>query len=182
MSVMKAGLLSRDNDTVIGIDPGKDGFVTILKNRRILVSVPTPVIRTGKTRRDYDVGGMVDLLIPFRKASLVVLEVQQAMPRQGGVSMFTIGHGYGLWQGIVAALQIPYLLVRPKTWQREMLEGVPGSDTKARSILKAKQLFPEADLRKTGSARSKDHHGKSDSILMAVYGLQRYLPKVHSDE
>jgi hypothetical protein len=50
-----------------------------------------------------------------------------------------------------------------------MLEGTQGDDTKQRSIIAAKRLFPEVSLRRTERSR-KDDDGISDAILLAEYG------------
>ena len=182
--------------TVIGIDPGLDGWVTRLAPNpdtpdSYLVScarTPVCLVKKGSGKRDYLVNDMA-LLIASLTASysetLVILEKQQAMRRrfgkgddgeagegrtQGVASAFSTGRGYGLWEGILAGLRVPYSIVHPRTWQARVLRDLPGDDTKARSIMACGRLFPEIDLRATERCRKPDHN-KADSILLAFWGL-----------
>ena len=83
------------------------------------------------------------------------------MPGQGVRSMFTCGYGYGLWLGILAALQMPYTPIRPVVWKKAL--GL-GKDKEA-ARLRAQQLFPSADL------RLRKHHGRAESLLLPHYGF-----------
>jgi len=106
---------------------------------------------------------MVALLTPYAGAGLqVLIEASQAMPGQGVRSMWTTGYGYGLWLGILAALQLPYTPVRPVVWKKAV--GL-GKD-KEQARLRAQQLFPAADLRR------KRDHGRAEALLLAWYGRQ----------
>jgi hypothetical protein len=90
------------------------------------------------------------------------------MPHQGVVSMFTFGTGWGQVRGICTGLGIPYQLVRPQEWQREMLAGQP----KGSEYLVASRLWPLTDWR--SSARAvKPHSGLVDAALIAEYCRRR---------
>ena len=148
----------------IGIDPGLFGAVALIDQAGTLVALhdtPTLTLCVARgTRHDYDVPGMVALLRPYAGAGLhVVIEQSQPMPGQGTRSMFTCGYGYGLWLGMLGALQIPYTTVRPRVWKRRL--GL-GKDKEA-SRLRAQQLFPSADL------RHKKDHGRAEALLLAWY-------------
>lgn len=154
---------------VVGIDPGKHGYVVCLLNGAPVSSFATPLILQAKGKPMYNVPEMargLKLLNP----DLVVLEKQQAFPGQGGSSNFSTGYGFGLWEGIISALGIPIMCPHPKTWQKAMLYDIPGDDTKARSIIAAGRMFPSFDLRASEKCRTQ-HDGKADALLMACYGL-----------
>ena len=156
----------------IGIDPGLSGAVAILATDGALVALhdmPTLTISTSRgTRQEYDVPGLVTLLAPYAGSQThVVIEESQAMPGQGVRSMFTVGVGFGLWLGVLAALQLPYTRVRPSIWKRA--HGL--SKDKEQARLRAMQLFPTADLR-----RKKDH-GRAEALLLAWWGQQRRGPE-----
>jgi hypothetical protein len=151
----------------IGIDPGLSGALCVLAPDGALVALyDTPVLTltlARGTKQTYDVPGMCALLQPYAGAGLhVLIEESQAMPGQGVRSMWTTGYGYGLWLGILAALQIPYTPVRPVVWKKAV--GL-GKD-KEQARLRAQQLYPQADLR-----RKKDH-GRAEALLLAWYGRQ----------
>lgn len=158
----------------LGIDPGLTGAVAVLDAEGTLQALwdtPTLTLRTRTsrgTKQEYDMPGLVGLLVPFTDLSAhVTIEEAQAMPGQGVRSMFTTGVGFGVWLGVLAALGVPLTRVRPASWKKAL--GL-GKDKEA-SRLRAQQLFPGADLR-----RKKDH-GRAEALLLAWYGVhsQRLL-------
>ena len=159
------------HNAVIGIDPGKDGAVARYGADGDLYIELTPTVKV--TKREYDVADMRRLLNSLAgHATFAFLEKQQAWHGQGVTSMFSIGQGYGLWEGLLVGLGIPYQVVRPQTWQREMLRDVQGKG-KARAILAATRMFPDTDFRRTPKCKGP-HDGKCDAAMIAVYG-HRYL-------
>ena len=173
----------------IGIDPGLNGGVGVIFNRELedtVISVgsfdeyigrgcalttvhvwdtPTTIVtKAGKNKRRPLVGAMALLLKPFanRKDVLAVLEDVHAMPQQGVSSTFTFGEGKGIWEGILGAFDIPFDLVSPQAWKKEM--GLDKDKNASRA--KAVQLFPNLTEQ---LARVKDD-GRAEAILMAEYG------------
>lgn len=157
---------------VIGIDPGLSGAVAAVDSEtRILLRVAdTPVFNVQKGW-EYDMSGMADLLrsIILGNPARVVIERAQPMPGQGVTSTFSTGMGYGIWIGLLGALEIPYSSVRPCEWTRKLLKGVPG-EGKARSILLASQTFPGIELVPPGCRKPRD--GRADAACIAYYGVQ----------
>ena len=160
---------------VVGIDNGTTGALAVLVvcSERTSVDVfPTPTIATksGKCRRTVlDKAGMRELLYSCGSDAHVFIEHAQNMPKQGASSAFNYGTGYGLWRGICVGLNLQYTKVSPRVWQRVMLQGTPGSDTKARSIIRVKELFRGVSLLPTDRSR-KDSDGMADALLIAEYG------------
>lgn len=163
---------------LIGIDNGLDGGIVAYNPDGGLLAkdiMPTIGGEDG-SRRSYDVNAMREIL--YRHTTYaegiglkahVYLEHAQAFPGQGVTSMFSIGFGFGLWQGLLSALCIPYTLVRPQAWQKVMFEGLDRSDTKKCSALVASRLFPSVDWRATERSR-KPHDGLTDAACIASYG------------
>ncbi len=91
--------------------------------------------------------------------------VQEERRTMGATSAFNFGVGFGMWQGVVAAIEFPYELVHPATWKSKLMGGSKGKDS---GRIRAMQLFPETakDL-----ARKKDH-GRADALLLALYGVK----------
>lgn len=167
----------------IGIDPGLDGAIGWIRSSGGDVGAcvtPTILKTEGKGSRLYDLPLMRRVLIGClldyapgvntaerAQSSCVALEKQQAMKGQGVSSTFSIGRGYGLWEGLLVGLGVPYQLVHPKTWQKELLGGLAGG-SKERSIQRAGALFPDLDLR--ASERSRiPHDGKADALCLAEW-------------
>ena len=150
-----------------GIDPGLEGAVATLSYPEVRMSVvDTPTFRE-KGKRLYNISHMVDIVAGLKSLDAIVcIEVQQAMPKQGVTSQFSIGHGYGLWVGMLSALRVRFFTAKPRTWQRAALSGHPGTG-KARAVLRCEQLFPDVELFRPG--KKKPLTGRSDAAMMAYY-------------
>jgi hypothetical protein len=156
-------------ENIIGIDPGFDGAVVIISSSGAGIKIyDTPTIKNKiqqKNKREYAIWDMVNLLRGI-KSPICALELVHAMPAQGVRSMWRMGYGYGIWEGILVALRIPYQTITPQRWRKNMLDGLPKG--KFASIIRARQLYPTADL------RLKKHDGRADALLLAEY-LRRLL-------
>jgi len=158
-----------------GIDPGKLGALAWISDVAVQV-IPMPVIRAAKGRHEYDLPAIVSLLKRSHVSTTVYLERGQPLPRilrgkpMGGASAnYHRGYSRGLFEGILTALGIPYVLVSPRSWQKEMLQGTSGKDTKQRSVIAAQRLFPGVSLLPTERFR-KASDGMADSLLIAEHG------------
>lgn len=156
----------------LGIDPGLTGALAVLGEKEIIdvYDTPTLIVKKGSGKRTvYVVSAMADLVKRWANTGLVkgiVLETVHAMPGQGVTSMFSLGQGFGIWLGIIAAFRLPLTKVEPRVWKQAM--GIPSGAEKSESVVRAAQLFPTASL-----ARKKDH-GRADALLLAEY-LRRLL-------
>lgn len=150
--------------TIIGIDPGLGGAVACVDDVMSYESVtdtPTYWVKRGKgKRREYDVPAMIDTLDVLGEPDIVVLEAAIVMPKQGAVSARSIGYGFGLWRGLLAARSWRVEIVQPQVWKRAL--GL--TRDKGASRLKAQQLYPHVDL-----GKSKDE-GRAEALLLAEYG------------
>ena len=154
----------------IGIDPGFDGGMAVVDthgNLMGLYDTPTLEVSGGsKTKRRYNLPAMVAILSRYQKRDGVIrvaLEDVHSMPKQGVASSFVFGRGLGVWEGILAALQIPVHMISPQKWKKAMMDGM-GKDKDA-SRVRALELCPAAI---TG-LNLKKHHGRADALLMALY-------------
>lgn len=162
---------------VIGIDPGKNGAVAIhepIRDERKAWTVhDTPTAQMSKGKMDYLPAEMVRILRhPYAVCPDVIVAIENvhAMPGQGVTSMFSFGRGVGLWQGILAALQIPYELVEPATWKRQM--KLPPKAEKGKSVQLAQQLLPGiADVFVGPRGGALD--GRAEAALLALWMMQK---------
>ena len=99
----------------LGIDPGKTGAIAGLFEDEMVV-------------RDMPIAGdEIDIpeLAKHLKGFTTIYEVKaciehaQVMPSQGSVSGYTIGKNFGIILGILGTLNIPFITVNPKKWQKE---------------------------------------------------------------
>lgn len=157
------------NTSIIGIDPGLDGACVLLAGGDPLF-FDTPTLNVGKgkvVRRVYAEQQMAAKVRSIRReyAELTaILEQVHSMPGQGVRSMFTMGTGYGLWLGILSALEIPFQVVTPQRWKGMLMDG-QGKEKDA-SRARAMQLFPSAS---EWLSRKKDVD-RADALLIAEYG------------
>ena len=117
------------------------------------------------TKRKYLVGAMARLLKPFANHQdvVVVLENVHAMPKQGVSSSFCFGEGKGMWEGILGAFDIPFDLVSPQRWKKEIMAD-QGKD-KSAARFKAMALFPSL----ADQLKLVKHDGRAEALLMAEY-------------
>lgn len=159
----------------IGIDPGLEGAIAYVDGDEVPIVkarvFDMPVIKIGK-RHDYVVPNLVSFFIdpskgiledegmPFTDV-LVGIEALHAMPKNGSLGNFSMGRSSGVFEGIFAALHIPFQKIPPQRWKKVMLDGLPKE--KGSSVVVAKRLFPGVDL------SLKKHHGRADALLIAEY-------------
>ena len=172
----------------IGIDPGLHGGIAIIigeeenethpggitiRTRENIKTFPMPLLASQKGLTAYDHFWLKRFFELSTSDSYAILEQQQAMPKQGVVSMLTIGYGFGtLKQGLVD-FAIPHEIVRAQVWQKEF--GISGrkGNTKAQALRICQGLFPDVNLLATQRAK-KPHDGIVDSLLIAEFGRRRY--------
>jgi crossover junction endodeoxyribonuclease RuvC len=158
------------NSVFIGIDCGLSGAVAAVgANREVIGLFDTPIVKV-EGRSLYDCSEMAAILrsLALKGNAVVVLEQQQAMPGQGVSSTFSIGYGFGLWAGLLSALEIPFQTVRPSVWVRKVLAGCPG-EGKARSIGFVMRMYPGVELVPPGCRKPRD--GRADALCLATFGI-----------
>jgi len=165
---------------VVGIDPGQTGSIAAIRaDGKIWV-------------RDYPgderaVWTMLGELGEWGTPGLVVLEEQQAMPKQGVTSAFGLGRNYGIWLMAIAAKGWALKLVRPANWKKNL--GYPEKkkeqkpperkkELKAHSLTLARRLYPESEQY---LLRVKDHD-RAEAIIIAHYGKEELWRKVTKTE
>lgn len=152
----------------IGIDPGISGAVAVLdENLACVATYEMPTMKMGK-KQQVNAAELTRLLRIHTKwlqhdptCVTAYLEMVKAMPGQGVSSMFNFGCGYGIVQGVLAALEVPTELVTPPVWKKRA--GLIGKE-KDMARTKAQMLYPTLNL-----GRKKDI-GRSDALLIARFG------------
>jgi hypothetical protein len=159
---------------------------------QVLEILATPMIAGGKL---YDLPAIAAIFRnradPRRpdRGMFVTVELLQPMPmrfaKKGGraedadanvggtIANFNRGVAQG-WAWMLAAFRIPHELVRPQSWQRTMLAGMPRTTTKEKSIRAAKHNWPGASLLRTARSR-KDDDGFADALWLAEHGRRKAL-------
>lgn len=94
--------------------------------------------------------------------SIIAIESVHSMPGQGVRSTFDFGMNFGIWLGVIAALNIPMELVTPQEWKKHY--GLIGKDKDASRII-AVQLFPQMAM----ELKLKKYNGRAEALLLAEY-------------
>lgn len=119
-----------------------------------------------------DFAGLSELLLQ-KKVEHCFIERAQSFPKQGVASSFNYGRHFGHLEAIVAASKVPYTLVAPVAWTRDMHQGIEKFlPSKEKSFLAVTRLFPSVDLRKNARCK-KPHEGIMDALLIAAYGQRK---------
>lgn len=170
-------LKSIDNVKIIGIDPGINGGISFIVNNRVEDVIPMPVktfhMRTkSKKTKKYKTTQRGDWktisnFIKSKSPDVIMIELVTARPGQGSVSMFNFGYGFGGVVAIAESFCENVFLVRPKTWQSELLDKSI-EDTKIASIEYCKKYHEYVDLKPTKRSKN-DSDGISDSICIADF-------------
>lgn len=166
----------------LGIDPGSKGFITLMSDEGVeFFSI-----------EDNDFYKLGDILhdIKERYSDVIcVMEEVHAIFGSSAKGTFNFGEVNGLLKGLLIANKIPYHLIQPKIWQKEIWDNKDmvylykiskdGKkkkvvNTKPTSFNAAKRLFPNVDFRKTTRCK-KDDDNKIDSLLICEYGRRKNL-------
>ncbi len=169
----------------IGIDVGAKGFISTQINGRW----------EHFSIADNDLYQLSEIMREMRlkyENIACVIEDVHALFGSSAKSTFQFGFNKGFLVGLLCANNIPYNLISPSVWQKEMWGNsdivatykevvVKGkkiskkeTNTKQTSLNCAKRLFPTMDFRKSERAKKFDDN-KVDSVLMAEYARRKNL-------
>ena len=169
----------------MGIDVGSKGFITL---------------NTGDSFEFYSIADndayqLGDVLAEIKRRYpnvICAMEEIHAILGSSAKATFSFGEINGILKGLLIANKIPYHLVAPKTWQKEMWDNkdlviayktikIKGKDvtkkevnTKQTSFNTAKRIFPHIDLRRTERCKNLDDN-KCDSLLISEYARRKNL-------
>lgn len=158
--------------TYIGIDPGKMGYIVKIKEGEV----------STYSLNDHTIFEWADQIASMGKEGdvMCVMEEVHALAGVGAGTTFSFGKTYGMLLGMLISHKIPYSLVPPKVWQKEIWVSsdkvIDGKkvNTKATSANAAKRLFPGMDLRRSIKCK-KDDDNKIDALLIAEYARRKNL-------
>lgn len=161
--------MNQIRDFFIGIDPGKTGAAVAISPDLLSVhdwSSPAEALKWAKSIQEK---GLV------RLAMIEDINPNSMPAANGRYSAFGVGLSTGFWIMLCTALDIEFKMVKPRTWQRAMIDPAFRNlkNPKHKSLRSAKQL--DLALVKV-LTRVKDHN-RADAALMAFYGA-----KIHKIE
>lgn len=175
----------------LGIDPGNRGFLVAQCNGEF----------SFYSIEDNDLYQLSEIMANLRNTYsnlTCVIEDVHSVYGSSAKSTFNFGFNKGYLIGLLAANKIPYVLVQPKEWQKEIWTNSDmvinykktliidkktreekeitrkEVDTKNTSINAAKRLFPHIDFRKSDRCKNLDDN-KVDATLMSEYARRKNL-------
>jgi len=104
------------NTAYHGVDPGAAGAIALIRPDKLAIVELWP----------DDPVAAADLLRSWHaqhQITLASLERVSSGPGHGVASVFSFGANYGQWQGILAALGIPFVMPTPQAWQKGLAGG-----------------------------------------------------------
>lgn len=173
------------NKCYMAIDPGSKGFIVTQCNGEF----------SFYSIEDNDLYQLSEIMAKMRNtySNLVcVIEDVHSIYGSSAKATFNFGFNKGYLIGLLAANKIPYVLVQPKTWQKDIWVNSDmivnykkvkikdkeitkkEVDTKNTSINAAKRLFPHIDFRKSDRCKNLDDN-KVDATLMSEYARRKNL-------
>ena len=156
---------------IFGIDPGVNGAISILDNKKVLDFYEMPTMIDGKKNKRQVNGAQVANIIKEKLSEkdeiVMVVEQVNAMPGQGVTSMFNFGQSFGVIKGICSAMQLSMHFVRPAKWKKYYSLIKCEKDA---SRAKAIEIFPYISSK---LSKKKDSN-KADAILIASFFHNTY--------
>lgn len=164
--------------TVLGVDPGTSPALAVL-TRPDRGNYAHQVERL--TDYSFNEKEFRDVLAEWRP-DLAVIEQVSPMAAQGIASTSRFMACWGVARGICVGMGIPYILVTPQVWKRDILEAAGydmGRDEndkdkrkdiqKASAVRFVRDRFPGLNLFSTGKQGAS--HDVAESVCLAFYGM-----------
>lgn len=153
--------------TVLGIDPGTNGALSFYNVEEcIIYDIPTFDI---KGRDAIDIHKLHKILSE-NNADMAYVEANVPMPVFSGKTCWSMGRTEGIILGLLASLNVPYVMIRPAVWKKFF--AIPADKDAARQ--KASQTLPQFSH---NWERKKDID-RAESSLIALYGMYQEKGKI----
>lgn len=145
---------------VVGIDPGLSGAIAWVEWGGPMYRTADMPVMDGRVNAT----ALADLLTSEETPPMfAVVEQVSSMPGQGVASTFKFGTAYGAALGVLGALEIPIVHVRPNRWKKDF--GIGSDKEKGRALAIDRWPNMASEL-----ARKKDH-GRAEAGLIAQWGI-----------
>ena len=156
------GIAPMRDRVVMGIDPGASGACAFYwpEAPGLVVIEDMPVVN-GQVS-----GAMLADMIRRYQPTEAMVELVGSMPKQGVSSTFKFGFSTGIIHGTLGALNVPFSLVTPAKWKRQM--GLSSDKEAARAM--ALRTFPAIAPR----FYRKADHNRAEAALLAYYAAHLY--------
>lgn len=144
--------------TVVGIDPGMKGAISVFHEDGPITVHDLPVVNKMVDAK------LLHLLISKIGPDYVALENVHSLPRDGHVGAFKFGTVFGVCLGVAA--QYPIELVTPQTWKKH--HGLLRKDKEASRQLALRKWPALAE-----DLKFKKNADRAEALLIADWFLAR---------
>ena len=135
----------------IGIDPGRNGGIAVLKGKIV------HTLNSLGRFNDYQISEWLYELSEDDEPNLCVMEKVHSSPQMGVVSAFTFGAEYGRMRALCHYAMSFFIEVSPQTWQKNMECMTKGDKNVTKTM--AQELFPDVHVT----------HANADALLIAEF-------------
>jgi crossover junction endodeoxyribonuclease RuvC len=172
---------------IVGIDPGISGalawFDQVTGTLFDVVDLPTVLANKVGNKQVISDAGLVAELEKYHDPSKLIVVIEKQVAGTGNIqgrkpsasSMLMQGRGFGIIEGVTAALKCERHFVMPQVWKRAMGLNTDKEYSRARAL----QLWPQhAD-----KFKFKKNEGRAEAALLALWYFQKeYLPTTDAIE
>jgi len=148
--------------TILGIDNGLKGSLAFYNGEELMLyDMPTLEVKERNVLDMQAIARIIKNDPPWH----VYVEKTTPMPKVSGLTAYSMGHSEGFIIGLLTGFNLPYTLIRPNDWKKQM--GCPADKDGARA--RASQLLPQF----AHNWPLKKHDGRAESALIALYGYNK---------
>lgn len=162
----------KDYDLIIGIDNGLKGGVCALSySHGLIVDYLKMPVRESIKPREIDALSLRKWLkwASDSNSCLVVLEMPVGSKSLNAAK--SMASSFHAVRGCVEAMGIDFDRIKPSEWQRDLLKGIRGKDTKEKALKVANKLFPNESF--ILPRCRVPHDGIIDAALIAYHHINK---------
>ena len=147
-------------ECLIGIDPGATGALIVLNPEgEIVHCLDSPSDPVAMFHSLEDVVGQFGI-------KHAAIERVHCNGKNGSKANWNLSASYHIWLTALAALEVSTRTPTPQEWQKSLIRTTDGKDTKERSLMVARRLWP--NQARAIFQRKKDHN-RADAALIAFW-------------
>lgn len=174
---------NRPKRYILGVDPGFKGALGIYDpdTKSCVALRDTPLVSGNPKRNQIDLFDLVQwiglyasdlkLALIERVHAMTYVDKHGEVRGQSAAGSFEFGRTTGIVQGVIAAFDIPTVLVSPASWKASM--GL--TSNKSESLEMARKLFPS---HRQYLLRKKDD-GRAEALLLCVFAARYGFGESH---
>jgi crossover junction endodeoxyribonuclease RuvC len=150
---------------IVGIDPGVSGGLCVLRDGQLHYLGDLPVMSVGSTKQIIP-GELAEFFKGWvTPPEAVVVEDNRANGANGSLANYSMGLSMGVILGVLGALSLPLVRVKPNDWKKVVGLGVvKGTATQRKEASRQRAL--EIWAGDTRLIRKMDHN-RADAALIA---------------